>query len=107
MRVAATSYTDKPVLGIGITLAEGNQEPKIGWALRERSSGVQLVDETVALKLAMCKATTLQQRKVQFQVLNKQLLNHIRSQKASDIRVATLVEDIVQLKGLFICAPFV
>ncbi|XP_027170518.1 uncharacterized protein LOC113774181 [Coffea eugenioides] len=106
MRVAATSYTDKPVLGIGITLAEGNQEPKIGWALRERSSGVQLVDEAVALKLAMCKATTLQQRKVQFQVLNKQLLNHIRSQKASDIRIATLVEDIVQLKGLFHMCSF-
>nr|XP_027060751.1 uncharacterized protein LOC113687311 [Coffea arabica] len=106
MRVAATSYTDKPALGIGITLAEGNQEPKIGWALRERSSGVQLVDEAVALKLAMCKATTLQQRKVQFQVLNKQLLNLIRSQKASDIRVATMVEDIVQLKGMFHMCSF-
>lgn len=65
-----------------------------------------MVHEAVALKLAMSKATTLQQRKVEFQVQNKQLLNHIRAQKASDIRIAMLVEDIGQLKGLFHMCSF-
>ncbi|XP_027098791.1 uncharacterized protein [Coffea arabica] len=106
MIVEATRQTDKPILGIGITAAERNQEPMIGWALKERSSGVQLLDDAVALKLAMCKANTLHQRNVQFQVKNRQLLNHIRTQKASDSRIATLVEDIVQLKRLFHMCSF-
>ena len=37
---------------------------------------------------------------------NRQLLNHIRTQKASDSRIATLVEDIVLLKGLFHMCSF-
>ena len=70
LRIGTTREMDKSSLGIGISLTEGDQGPKRGWALRESSSGSQLVDEAVALKLAMCKATNLQHRNMQFQVQN-------------------------------------
>ncbi|XP_071928132.1 uncharacterized protein [Coffea arabica] len=53
-------------LGIGICLTEADQGSKRGWALRETSSGSVLLDEAIALKLAMCKATNMQHRAVQF-----------------------------------------
>ena len=68
LRVVVTRQKDNPILGIGITTTDDNQESMIGWTLRERSSGSQIVDEALALKLTISKATTFQQRKVQFQV---------------------------------------
>ncbi|XP_071940383.1 uncharacterized protein [Coffea arabica] len=107
LRIGFTTDLTKLCLGIGISLTEGDQGLKIGWALRARSLGSNLVDEeAVALKMAMCKAVTMQYREVQFQVQNQQLLNHIRTQKVSDIRLVTVVDDIVQLRVLFYMCSF-
>ena len=64
------------------------------------------MDEAIALKLAMCKAVNMQHRAVQFQVQNQKLLNHIRTKQVRDIRLATVVDDIVQLRLLFHMCSF-
>ena len=104
--IGITRDKNQPWLGIGICLTEADQGSKRGWALRETSSGSVLLDEAIALKLAMCKAANMQHRAVQFQVQNQKLLNHIRTKQVRDIRLATIVDDIVQLRLLFHMCSF-
>ena len=43
LKVAVTRQKDNPVMGVGITITGDNQESMIGWALRESSSGSQIL----------------------------------------------------------------
>ena len=45
LRIGFTTDLTKLCLGIGISLTEGDQGLKIGWALRARSLGSNMVDE--------------------------------------------------------------
>ena len=106
VRIGVTSDISNHAFGIGISLNQGDQGPHRGWALRAKSSGSILVDEAIALKLAMCKTATTQAREVQFQVQNPQILNNIRTNRVSEIRLATVVDDILQLSQLFHMCSF-
>ena len=64
------------------------------------------MDEAIALKLAMCKAAAELLTEVLFQVQSPQLLNYICTNKVSDIRLATVVDDIIQLRDLFHMCSF-
>lgn len=69
--------------------------------MKERSSGSKNVNETVAIKLVMCRAVEQQWRRIKIQMQNKELLKQLISQRALDSKVATLMEDIQSLKVLF------
>lgn len=97
-------------MSIGIVINQPDQRLHRGWALRARSSGSALLDEASALKLAMCKIASMPVRthirEVQFQVQNPQLLSQIRTNSVGDIRLATVVDDIVHLRELFPMCSF-
>nr|XP_027101745.1 uncharacterized protein LOC113722690 [Coffea arabica] len=106
VRIGVTSDMANHGLGIGISLRQGDQGFHRGWAIRARSSGSNLVDEAIALKLAMCKAAAELLTEVLFQVQSPQLLNFICTNRVSDIRLATVVDDIIQLRDLFHMCSF-
>ena len=93
-------------MGIGAPIAVDNQQTMKGWALKERSTGDHFIDEEVAIKLLLSKAVVLSWRKVEVQIQNKQTLNHILSHKTHDMRLATVLEDIYQLRLLFHMCSF-
>ncbi|XP_027121672.1 uncharacterized protein [Coffea arabica] len=108
--VGATSTMNNHNMGIGIVIKQPDQRLHRGWALRARSSGSSLLDDANALKLAMCKIGSMPVRthisEVQFQVQNPQLLSQIRTNSVGDIRLATVVDDIVHLRELFPLCSF-
>lgn len=77
------------------------------WAMYERSYNCQqldeaeAMDEAEAIKLAMSKLTVKRWRKIIVQSSKKQLLQQIQSQSVKDIKMHTLIEDIISLKSLF------
>ncbi|XP_027076996.2 uncharacterized protein [Coffea arabica] len=88
-------------LGIGITCAGNIQQQAQGWALHDRSSGNHLIDELEAIKLLLSKAAVYQFENIEVRLDNKRVFHLIQHAKTQDMRVTTLLEDILTLKALF------
>ncbi|XP_027156321.1 uncharacterized protein LOC113757111 [Coffea eugenioides] len=93
-------------LGIGIICTGNFQHQAQGWALHERSSGNHLIDELEAVKLLLSKAAVYQFENIQVQLDNKRVFHLIQNAKTLDMRVTTLLEDILTLKALFRMCSF-
>ncbi|XP_027156460.1 uncharacterized protein LOC113757300 [Coffea eugenioides] len=93
-------------LGIGITCAGNFQHQCQGWALHERSAGHQLIDGLEAVKLLLSKAAVHQFENIEVQLDNKQVFHLIQNAKTQDMRLTTLLEDILTLKALFQMCSF-
>ena len=77
-----------------------------GWTLQERSSGHQVLDELIAIKLLMSKAAVQKLEKIEVQIQNKVTFTLLQQRKSQEMRMLTLMEDIYSLKSLFHTCSF-
>lgn len=75
--VATTSQQRQTSLGIGVTARITPNTRTAKWALKERSLGNKVLDDTVALKLVLCKAVQQQWSRVKLNSHNKELMRQI------------------------------
>ncbi|XP_027118787.1 uncharacterized protein [Coffea arabica] len=106
LRLAIQERKVTSQLGIGIICTGNFQHQAQGWALHERSSGNHLIDELQAVKLLLSKATVYQFENIQVQLDNKRVFHLIQNAKTLDMRVTSLLEDILTLKALFRMCSF-
>nr|XP_027081023.1 uncharacterized protein LOC113703745 [Coffea arabica] len=88
-------------MGIGVT-AENNRSQKCAaWILKERSTGSAVVDNLMAIKLALCKLNEKGWQYIKIQTPCTQVLNMLRPQATSNSRLVTHLEDIRDLSSMF------
>ena len=103
----ATRSLQRPaVLGIGVAISGRPNEAKELWALKDRSSGDQNIDDAAAIKLALCKAVERGWRNICIQIRNKALLKQLQIGKSIDCRMTTMLEDLLRLQSLFRMCSF-
>ena len=102
--IQKSKYT--PKFGIGVTITRDNQSMIRGWTLQERSSGHQVLDELIAIKLLMSKAAVQKMEKIEVQIQNKVTFTLLQQRKSQEMRMLTLMEDIYSLKSLFRMCSF-
>lgn len=93
--------SDPNKVGIGLIATTGTSQIVVCWAITERSTGCKIADEATAVKLALCKAAEKQWQDICIYIPNKELLQLLDSQRPRSSILATLVDDIVNLKLLF------
>ena len=101
MEMATTKKKGQFFFGIGVTVKEYASNRMTGWVLKEISLGNKLLDEALALKLVLCKAVQRNWSKVKLNFCNKELWRQITQQSPVDSKMATVLEDISNLQGLF------
>ena len=106
LRVATRSLQRPAVLGIGVAVSRMPNEAKELWALKDRSSGDQNIDDAAAVQLILCKALDRHWSNVSIQIHNKDLLKRLKFGKSSDCRLTTILENILCLKSLFRVCSF-
>ena len=106
LRFATQKSKHTPRFGIGATITMGNQRMIRGWMLQERSSGHQVLDELIAIKLLMSKAAVQKLEKIEVQIQNKVTFTLLQQRKSQEMRMLTLMEDIYSLKALFRMCSF-
>ncbi|XP_027183906.1 uncharacterized protein LOC113782197 [Coffea eugenioides] len=106
VKVAALSKLNSNKVGIGVTAMTEGDAIVAAWAINERSYNCTQLDEAEAIKIAMCKLAVRGWRKVKIQSCNKHLHQQISAGSASNIKLHTLVEDILSLKVLFQMCSF-
>ncbi|XP_071912375.1 uncharacterized protein [Coffea arabica] len=77
LRLATKKMQNSPHIGIGIIISLNNQEPVRRWALHDRSTGHQLIDDIAAVKLLMSKAVMQEWRKIEIQMDIRKDSNHL------------------------------
>nr|XP_027123998.1 uncharacterized protein LOC113740655 [Coffea arabica] len=106
VKIAALSKPNSKEVGIGVTtMTEGNVIVA-AWAIHEKSYNCPQLDEAEAIKIVMSKLVVKGWRKVNIQSCNKHLHQQISATNASNIKLHTLVEDILSLKALFQMCSF-
>ncbi|XP_027150159.1 uncharacterized protein LOC113750373 [Coffea eugenioides] len=106
VKIAALRNPNSNEVGIGVTAMSKGNVVVAAWAMHERSYNCPQLDEAEAIKLAMSKLVVKGWRKVIIQSCNKQLIQQICSGRASNIKLNTLVDDILSLKALFRMCSF-
>ncbi|XP_027174751.1 uncharacterized protein LOC113774410 [Coffea eugenioides] len=106
VKIAALRRPNSKEVGIGVTAMTEGKVVVAAWAMHERSYNCPQLDEAEAIKLAMCKLAVKGWRIVIIQSCNKQLIQQICSGRASNIKLYTLVDDILSLKALFHMCSF-
>lgn len=99
--VATTSQYDQVSLGIGVTATRHPSIRLAEWALKERSLGDKAIDEAVAIKLVLCKALELHWSRIKIHSHNQELLRQLKYKSPSNSRLATLIDDILNMQKLF------
>ena len=93
-------------LGIGVTVRTTSGTKIAEWKLKERSLGNQSLDDALALKLVLCKAAQYQWSRIRLNFANKEMLKQLTKTQPLGSRMATLLEDIVNVKRLFCMCSF-
>ncbi|XP_027152078.1 uncharacterized protein LOC113752144 [Coffea eugenioides] len=93
-------------LGIGVTVRTTTGTKIAEWKLKERSLGNQSLDDALALKLVLCKAAQYRWNRIKLNFANKELLKQLTKTQPMGSRMATLLEDIVNVKKLFCMCSF-
>ncbi|XP_027157270.1 uncharacterized protein LOC113774079 [Coffea eugenioides] len=106
VKIATLRRSNSKEIGIGVTAMTEGDVVVAAWAIHERSYNCPQLDEAEAIKIAMSKLAINGWRKIIIQSCNKQLLQQIHSGSASNIKLHTLVEDILSLKTLFHMCSF-
>nr|XP_027076591.1 uncharacterized protein LOC113700360 [Coffea arabica] len=101
IRVTTQVQKDSSRVGMGIIATNSKKQVVIAWALNDRTSGSQLQVTAKAVKLAIIKAKKQQWQEIKVRIPIIQVLKEITSRKTRDIRMATLIDDINNLRSLF------
>ncbi|XP_027174688.1 uncharacterized protein LOC113774342 [Coffea eugenioides] len=88
-------------MGIGVTTENNLCQKCEAWMLNERSTGSAVLDNLLAIKLALCKLKGKGWQHIKIQTPCTQVLNMIRYQASSNQRLATHLEDIKDLCSMF------
>ncbi|XP_027090263.2 uncharacterized protein [Coffea arabica] len=88
-------------MGIGVTAENNLCQKCAAWILKERSTGSVVLDNFLAIKLALCKLKEKGWQYIKIQTPCTQVLNMIRYQASSNLRLATHLEDIKDLCSMF------
>ncbi|XP_027109391.2 uncharacterized protein [Coffea arabica] len=94
-------------MGIGITATNGNNQIGAAWILRERSTGSVVLDNLVAIQLALCKLKEHGWQHIQVQTSCNQTLKVINCQAPTNICIAGHLECINDLSLMFRTCSFV
>lgn len=94
------------MVGIGVEVRDESNVVSEVWAMKERSTGNFLVDYANAVRLSLAKAWLKQWTKIKVMLLSQKLIKGIHAAKAKDIRLATLLEDIGNIKAMFQSCSF-
>lgn len=92
---------DQHILGIGVVTSDITSQALEIWALKERASGDSLLDYALALRLTLAKARQKQWTRITIHVQSQQMLKWLSTGKSKDMRMATLLDDVQNLKSLF------
>ena len=106
LKMATRRSQKHAVLGIGVDISKMQTEAKELWALKDRSSGDQNIDDAAAVQLILCKALDRHWSNISIQIHNKDLLKRLKFGKSSDCRLTTILENILCLKSLFRVCSF-
>ncbi|XP_027177880.1 uncharacterized protein LOC113777029 [Coffea eugenioides] len=106
MEIETTKEKGQHNVGIGITVKEYAWNRMTGWIMNEISLGNKVLDDALALKLALCKAMHRNWSKVKLKFCNKELWRQIKQQSPANIKMAIVLEDISKLQSLFCMCSF-
>nr|XP_027100870.1 uncharacterized protein LOC113719906 [Coffea arabica] len=106
MEIETTKKKGQHTVGIGVTVKEYARNRMTRWLMNEISLGSKVLDDALALKLALCKAVHRNWSKVKLKFCNKELWRQIKQQSPADIKMATVLEDISKLQRLFCMCSF-
>ena len=73
-------------MGIAVVVADAINTLLASWALKERSTGHNLLDYTEALRLTLSKASEHNWRRIKVQASSPKLRKLLRTKKAKDTR---------------------
>nr|XP_027082417.1 uncharacterized protein LOC113704743 [Coffea arabica] len=93
-------------MGIGITTENNMSQICAAWILKERSTGLVVLDNLLAIQLALCKIKEQGWQSIKIQTPCSQVLKLIRNQASRDIRLAAHLEDIKDLSSMFRTCSF-
>ena len=88
-------------MGIGVAVENTLGQKCEAWILNERSTGSVVLDNLLAIKLALCKLKEKGWQYIKIQTPCTQVLNLIRYQASTNQRLATHLEDIKDLCLMF------
>lgn len=93
-------------VGMGVVVSDPSKKVLEIWALKERSSGDSLLDQAMSVRLILAKASGKQWRRVKIHLQSHQLLEWLSSGKSKIMGLATLFDDVQNLKTLFHTCSF-
>ncbi|XP_027181659.1 uncharacterized protein LOC113780035 [Coffea eugenioides] len=88
-------------VGMGIFASTFNNQWVAAWALIDRKTMNQMQSTAEAVKMAIIKARHQQWKEIVVHIPCPQLLKMIKERMAKDIKMATLIDDINDLRSLF------
>ncbi|XP_027169409.1 uncharacterized protein LOC113769134 [Coffea eugenioides] len=106
IRVNVGQHIEGQNMGIGITTTNALNQIGVAWMLKERSTGSAVLDNLVAIQLALCKLKERGWQNIQIQTSCKQILNMIICQVPSNMRIAAHLEYVNDLSSMFRTCSF-
>lgn len=88
-------------VGMGVVLSDPTNKVLEIWAMKERSTGDSLLDQAMSVRLILAKARNKQWKRVKIHIQYQQLLEWLSSGKSKIMGLATLFDDVQNLKALF------
>ena len=93
-------------MGIDITASNVMNQICAAWMLKERSTGSVVLDNLVAIQLALCKLKERGWLDIKLQIPCNQILKLMHRQVPSNIRIAAHLECIADLSSMFRTCSF-
>nr|XP_027086544.1 uncharacterized protein LOC113708281 [Coffea arabica] len=106
IRISTQVHESTNRIGTGIIATNFNQQLVAAWALTDRKARNQLQNVAEAVKMAIIKARQQQWQKITVYIPSSQLLKGLTEGIAKDIKLATLTDDINNLRALFLKCSF-
>ncbi|XP_071921851.1 uncharacterized protein [Coffea arabica] len=103
MQIRISTQVQEPTnrIGTGIIATNFNHQLVAAWALIDRKARNQVQNIAEAVKMAIIKAKQQQWQKITVYIPSPQLLKGLTEGIAKDIKMATLTDDINNLRALF------
>lgn len=93
-------------MGIGVLATSRMNQIQAAWALRDRSTGSELLDCAQAIKLTLCKAKARGWNSIRIVSPSKKLFSMIKAPTCNDIRLFAHLQDISNLRSMFRVCSF-
>ncbi|XP_027177933.1 uncharacterized protein LOC113777087 [Coffea eugenioides] len=101
IRISTKVQEQSNRVGMGFIASNFNNQLVAAWALIDKKIGNQMQSTAEAVKMAIIKARQQQWKEIIVHIPNSQLLKMITERMDKDIKMATVIDDINDLRSLF------